>query len=184
MPTTTITEALAEVKTINARIEKKREFILANIARQELQKDPLAAQGGTKQVIDQELQAITDLQARLVKIRSAINDANQKNTIAIHFEGGGSHEHSIADWITWKREVAPQRRILWDSIQNQVNSVRSQATSKGFRLVERGPPDKDSDVILHVDLHYVARQREQLEEILGKLDGMLSLKNATITIDV
>lgn len=190
--TTTITEALAEVKTINARIEKKREFILANLARQELQKDPLSGQGGTKAVIERELQAITDLHARLVKIRSAINEANQDNRIVLFPETRitpypdteQAHEHSIADWITWKREVAPQLRTLWDSIQNQINSVRAQATTKGFRVVERGIPEKDSDVVLNIDLQQVARQREQLEEILGKLDGLLSLKNATITIEV
>ena len=43
----TITEALAEIKTLEKRIQKKQEFVGSFLYRQEQFKDPLAAQGGS-----------------------------------------------------------------------------------------------------------------------------------------
>lgn len=40
----TITEALAEIKTVAKRIEKKRDFIRAYLSRQEGVRDPLEKQ--------------------------------------------------------------------------------------------------------------------------------------------
>lgn len=45
----TITEALAEIKTVGKRVEKKREFIKAFLARQDGVKDPLEKDGGSFQ---------------------------------------------------------------------------------------------------------------------------------------
>ena len=42
----TITEALAEVKTIEKRVTKKQDFVASHVLRQEMIKDPLAEQGG------------------------------------------------------------------------------------------------------------------------------------------
>jgi hypothetical protein len=60
----TITEALADVKTIDKRIEKKKYFVQSYLVRQERLKDPLEKDGGATKVIHQERQAIQDLQER------------------------------------------------------------------------------------------------------------------------
>lgn len=41
-----ITEALAELKTLNKRVEKKKEYVKAYLYRQEGLKDPLEKDGG------------------------------------------------------------------------------------------------------------------------------------------
>ena len=47
MSAITVTEALAEIKTTQKRIEKKREHILNFAWRQERMKDPLERDGGS-----------------------------------------------------------------------------------------------------------------------------------------
>lgn len=72
----TITEALAEVKTIKARVTKKQEGIMRYFARDARLKDPLLAEGGSSIWIERERQAIKDLLARMVTIRTAIQRKN------------------------------------------------------------------------------------------------------------
>ena len=40
------------------------------------------------------------------------------------------------------------------------------------------------DIVVNINEKELAEQAEALEEVLGSLDGQLSLKNATIYIDV
>ena len=47
----TITEALAEIKTIQKRIDKKREFILHHTYRQHTLRDLLEKDGGSPKVV-------------------------------------------------------------------------------------------------------------------------------------
>ncbi|MFA5152932.1 MAG: hypothetical protein WC554_10255, partial [Clostridia bacterium] len=96
----TITEALAEVPTISKRIEKKQEFIRSFLSRQSAVRDPHEKDGGSSVLIQRELQGIKDLQQRLIDIRSAIQNANAENVITV--EGT---TQTIADWLTWRREV-------------------------------------------------------------------------------
>jgi len=106
----TITEALAEIPTIEKRIEKKEEFILNYLYRQSSVRDPHEKDGGSNVLITREKQAIADLQLRLIKIRSAIQKANSENSITI-----GAQTKTITDWLTWRREIAPkQQRFLLD----------------------------------------------------------------------
>ena len=72
METITITEALADIKTIGKRVAKKQEFVGSYLARVEAAKDPHAAHGGSAKVIDSERQSISDLWRRVVTIRTAI----------------------------------------------------------------------------------------------------------------
>lgn len=176
----TITEGLAEIKTIGKRVEKKREFITANIARQDTIKDPLENQGGSKKVIQQERQGIADLYARLVKIRSEISRANSVTSVSIN-----GMTHSIADWIVWRREVAPQAKGLLQGLRQGLASLRQQAQQKGIPV--RGIDQQaqaPTDVIVNIDEKALAEEIEGLEDTLGQLDGILSLKNATVLIDV
>jgi hypothetical protein len=40
------------------------------------------------------------------------------------------------------------------------------------------------DIVVNVDEQKLAEDSERMEEVLGTLDGLLSLKNATVTIEV
>src|SRR5277367_6394116 len=102
MPPVTITEALAELKTIDKRIQKKREFVLGYLLRQEMFKDPLERDGGSVSAIKREMQSIRDLEERKIGIRRAIQQANERTNVTV-----GKQTRSIADWLVWKREVAP-----------------------------------------------------------------------------
>src|SRR5215831_611359 len=97
----TITEALAELKTIDKRIEKKREFVLSYLLRQEMFKDPLEKDGGSVSAIRREMQSIVDLEERRITIRRAVQQANERNSVMV-----GKQTRTIADWLVWRREVA------------------------------------------------------------------------------
>lgn len=179
MPTT-ITEALAEVKTIDKRIAKKREFITAYLARQERFKDPLASDGGSMVAIGRERQAIRDLEQRKVDIRLAIAAANNTTVVAVNGD-----QRSISEWLVWRREVAPQRQSFLQQIRNGVQQVRREAQQKGINVLQGDvTAGTDTDVHINVNENDLATEIEKLEQVLGDLDGQLSLKNATVTIDI
>jgi hypothetical protein len=179
MAQTTITEALAELKTIDKRIAKKREFVLGYLLRQEMFKDPLEKDGGSVSAIKRELQSIHDLEERKIVIRRAVQRANEQNTIAV-----GRQSRTIADWLVWRREVAPVQQTFLANIRTKIEQARQEAARKGAGLSASAESAKPNDVIVNVNEQELAREIEALEEILGTLDGQLSLRNATLTIDV
>ncbi len=174
----TITEALAEIKTIEKRVQKKREAILPFVFRQEMLRDPHEKDGGSAAVIEQELQAVSDLQERVISIRRAIQDANASTMVTVAGE-----TRSLSDWLVWRREVAPKRQQLFVDIRNTINSMRAQAQQKGLQVVA-GESGNQTDIVVNLNERKLATQIETLEEILGNLDGQLSLKNATVTIEL
>lgn len=173
-----ITEALAELKTIDKRIEKKGKFILAYVYRQEMLKDPHEKDGGSAEVIKREQQAIHDLLERKVTIRRAIQEANSTNFVTI-----GDEKRTIADWLVWRREVAPLQEVILNQLSGRIDTARQEAQRKGVSLVNN-EAQKPTDIIVNVNEKELARQIEHLAEILGALDGQLSLKNATLLVDV
>lgn len=178
---TTITEALAELKTLGKRIEAKRKFIGQYVGRQEVVRDPLAGQGGSAAAIKAEMQAIGDLEERGVRIRLAINAANVATMVTV--EGV---ERSIAGWITWRRDVAPKIKEFHTQLRNHIATIRQQAQAKGLTVVQNNQSqgDNDKNIVINVDEKAFAEQVEGMETILGTLDGLLSLKNATVLIDI
>ena len=179
MPTT-ITEALAELKTIDKRLEKKQEQIGMHLLRQRTLVDPFDKEGGTVEMIKRERQAIADLQTRRVKIRTEITRANLKETITV-----GNQTKSIAEWLTWKRDVAPFITRQLGSIVNHINQYRKQLAAKGLTVVSSSvQSDNRDEVLVQIDEAALAKEIEDHETTLGGLDGQFSLKNATIVIDV
>lgn len=178
----TITEALAETKTIDKRIAKKREAIGTYLARQEKVKDPLAADGGSVQFIKREEQAVSDLEERLVAIRRAILAANTTTQVSVNGD-----TRSIQDWLTWRREVAPKQQAYLAAMRGGIQKVRQECQQKGFAVVSAvaqvGEPGAN-DVLVNISEQELAGRIERLEEILGTLDGQLSLKNATTTVSL
>lgn len=174
----TITEALAEIPTIEKRIEKKKEFILNYLYRQSSVRDPHEKDGGSPVLIAREKQAISDLEERLIRIRSVIQKANSENTITIE-----NQTRTIVDWLTWRREIAPKEQRFLQELMRNINEVRHQAMRQGVSVT-----DKDrgfsSDYVVNINEQELANNIEKLENILGVLDGQLSLRNATIKIDL
>lgn len=178
----TITEALAELKTIGKRIEKKREYVGLFLARQDGVRDPLEKDGGSVKVIASERQAIGDLQTRHVAIRTAIQKINQATPITVEGE-----TKTIAEWLTWRKEIAPGAQAFVTKLRHAVQQARQSAQQKGFAVVSASATTADTkptDIVVNVEESGLAAEAERLETILGTLDGQLSLKNATVTIDV
>lgn len=175
----TITEALAELKTLGKRIEKKRQFVLSNLLRQECIKDPLEKEGGSIKAIERERQAIGDLEARAIAIRQAVADANEATKVTI-----GSTTRSIAGWLIWRREVAPGQQQFLANMQGHVQKVRRDAQQKGLTVGAQGEVTRPEDIVVHINETNLHQEIEEIEEILGVLDGQLSLKNATVTVNV
>lgn len=177
MPQITITEALAELRTIDRRIQKKREFVTTYLLRQEMFKDPLEKDGGSVSAIRRELQSIHDLEERKILIRRAIQHANESTTVTV-----GKQTRSIADWLVWKRDVAPSLQTFLTQVRGKIEQARQEAARKGAGLSTSAESAKPNDVIVNVNEQELARDIEALEETLGALDGQLSLKNATVLI--
>lgn len=176
----TVTEALAELKTIKSRIEKKRAFIKTLLFRSEQMRDPMEKDGGSKAVIKQELQSISDLETRYVDIRCAIQEANSSNKITIN-----KIEKTIAEWIYWRREVSENNSIFLYQINDAINRTRNDVLKKGQALVGQGEAvTKPTDILVNIDEKELSENIESLTDVLGILDGQLSLKNATIFVDV
>lgn len=174
----TITEALAEIKTIGKRVEKKREAIQGFIGRQDGVRDPLEKEGGSVEYIKRERQAIADLDARLVALRRGIQRANDETTVTL-----GGKALSIADWLVWRRDVAPGERAFLHNLRATINGVRQQAVKQGAAVVAPGgEASRPQDFVINVSEQALAAESEAMEEILGALDGQLSLKNATTII--
>ncbi len=176
----TITEALAEIKTVQKRIDAKRAFIKQYLFRQDYTKDPLEKDGGSEKAIAAEFQAVADLEKRIVDLRHGIQKANEETKVTL--EGV---ERSISDWLTWRRDVAPIRQNFLSNIRLQLTNVRDQARKQGASLFGPGSqPEKPTDVIVNINETQLAKDIEQTENILGQLDGQLSLKNATVQISI
>lgn len=179
MPAITITEALAEFKTVEKCIEKKREFVLTYLLRQEMFRDPLEKDGGSASALARELQAVRDLDERKVAVRRAIAQANEANRITV-----GRQTRTIADWLVWRREVAPRLTQFYATVRAKIEQARQEAARKGTGVGGPGEAGKPSDIVVNVNEQELAREIESLEETLGQLDGQLSLKNATITVEL
>lgn len=174
----TITEALAEIKTVLKRIESKRAFVRTYMVRLESLKDPFEDKEGSKKVIENEMQAIRDLEQRVVDLRREINFVN--DTTQIEIEGV---KRTIAAWIIWRREIAPMRERFISDLRLKLENARGQLRAQPVYLT-KGEAEKPQDMVVNVDEAALAKEAEQLKNILGQLDGQLSLKNATTMINI
>ena len=186
----TITEGLAEIKTIGKRLEKKRAAILQYIARDSRLKDPLESEGGSVEYIKRERQSIVDLEDRIVAIRTAIQRSNLATMQTI--EGDSK---SVSEWLTYRREVADGRKKFLQTLAGGVQATRAQVQKEGGRVTTVGAgnasamvvqSDKEAtfEVIVHLEEKSLMDEIERMETVLGVLDGKLSLLNATTQIDV
>lgn len=178
----TITEALAELKTLDKRIDKKRETIKSYLVRQDALKDPLANQGGSAAFVANERRAVTDLENNIIKIRTEVQRVNGTTVVAIDGES-----RTITEWLVWRRDVAPKRQADLAAVRHAIDGFRRQGMQKGLKVVAASANAQDlqpTDIIVNLDEKALSEEAEKLEMTLGTLDGLLSLKNATVTITV
>jgi hypothetical protein len=174
----TITEALAEIKTIGKRLEKKREFYANNLARQDGVKDPLEKDGGAIEVLKREAQAIIDLEVRLLGLRLAISAANDATMVNVN-----GQSMSISAWLTWRRDIAPKQKEFLTKLQGAMKAVRDRARTQGINVMPLGGTAGTlTDIVVNISETDLASDIERMETTLGALDGKLSLMNATTVI--
>ena len=95
-------------------------------------------------------------------------------------------EMTVYEWLIWRREVAPgiQNHLmqLWSGLQ----TARRSAQQRGVNVVAAAAAVQNNndvqELIVNVNEQELAEQRENIEKMLGDLDGRLSLINATTTI--
>ena len=169
----TITEALAEIKTITKRLETKRQFVASNIARPAQIIDPFASEGGSVEKLRREMQAITDLTQRQVHLRRGIAKANESTTCTVCGKSA-----TIAQWLTWRKEIAPGHKHFLSTILTNIRGIRGWKPTPQQISADGTPPQ----FTYNVDESAVTKELEHIEEVLGTLDGQLSLLNATTPI--
>lgn len=177
----TITEALAEIKTINKRMETKCGAIGQYLARDARIKDPLEKDGGSTQYIARERQSLSDLEQRIVSIRTAIQSSNLKSILVVN-----GQTRSVAEWLTWRRELASSKKTFLASLSTTIRNLRNAVQQKGSKLIAASSEQsaEAGEVVVHLDEKALLAEIENLETTLGELDGKLSLANATTVIDV
>jgi hypothetical protein len=162
MPTLTLAEALARLDALGRLSEQKRRFVEAHLLRPEPLRDPLAREGGSPAALARELGSLARLRERHVLLRRLIQRAYEGASLTL-----GEETRSVADWLVWKREVAPRRTFFLRRLRERIRTIR-----------ERGVP-----VLVHLDEQALAAAAERLEQTRGQLEGQLQLKNATLTIE-
>lgn len=177
----TITEALAEIKTIRKRLDSKREFLGNYLFRQSMVKDPLEKDGGSEKAVTAAFQAIFDLNTRIIKIREGIQRANLENKLTV-----GTLAMSVTNWLTWRKEIAPFTEKTYVAIREAINKNRQQMQSKGITVgsVKVEETLRPNDFVVNLDEGKLSKDIEELQTVLGTLDGKLSLFNATKTIKI
>lgn len=173
----TITEALSEINLIKKKLEHKKKSVGGLLMKPDHIIDPYRSEGGTMAYVSKELQAIDDLQKRLIKIRGAISKANCEHDITI-----GERTQSIHDWLTWKREISKDEISFTNMIVSTVNDQIKKCAVQP--QVYEDAESKKHLVVWHpmVDLPTFIKKQEMLSELFENLDGQLSLNNATIVI--
>lgn len=174
----TITEALAEVKLIEKKIEKKKENISRNLVRFEHTPDPYSSDGGSQKVMSQELQSIQDLETRLVSVRGAIARANIGTTLTI-----GEVTRSLYDWITWKREIAEKRIKMFNEFGSAIKRQIDKEASSPTAIKSAEGQYTFAKLVTNLEYSMLQGKFEKEGEIQEVLDGKLSLKNATTVVE-
>ena len=176
--TITITEGLAEIKLVASKIEKKRQFIKTYLARQNGIRDPLEKEGGSRNAIEAAMQSVVDLEERLILLREAISNANANNNITISGE-----VRTIFQWLIWRKEVAPVKLAFLQNLLETLNKVRKEAIQKEVKVSIEGS-ENPLDIVVNLKEGELSKEIEKFQDILGHLDGQLSLKNATILLTI
>jgi len=177
----TITEALAELNLIKKKIEKKKPDILNNLLRYEHVADPFLKEGGSQQYIAAEIQSINSLRERFVKIRSAIAKINTETHITVN-----NVTRTINEWLNWKRDQATDDLLFRQQISATLKTQMDRLANSSQVPVYKDDKGENHFVKWATNTSYSEHLKaaEEIQAILDTLDGQLSLKNATIVIEI
>lgn len=165
----TVTQALARVGTLQARLEKKRETVRTYAARDSRLSDPIKEEGGAVAYVRQNMDAIRDLERNLVAVRTAIQKANFDSKLTVC-----GMTRTVQEWLNWRREILPDQKHFWEELLRTIDQERR-------RLAGR---DEKADVIVHFPEDKARDELATLVEIEGTLDEQLSLYNATVKVRI
>ena len=159
----TIHEAFAEIKLIESKIEKNLQEGLEYSSREAGYVDPLEKEGGSANFVVARLQAIRDLNDRLIAIKLAMEKANLEHAITI-----GDKTASVAQWLLFRR------------FTHYHNAV-----SKMLRQTRRLNPTTDNDegFVINFNREELIKTDEKLSQVLSELDSKLSVFNALTVIE-
>jgi hypothetical protein len=172
MPRLNISEAINQIEVIDRLVARKQQLIDAYLLREAAVRDPLERDGGTAGVLAREYRSIQALLGRKVRIRRAVQAANEQATIT-----HGDTTRSVADWLVWKREVVARRSRFLGQMRHRIEQGRRSVSRKG------AAPGR-ADLIVHVNEKDLSGEVESLEELRGYLAGQLALKNATVLVEL
>lgn len=184
MRTMTITEALAEIKLINKKITNNRDEMLRYLTRPENQKDPLEKDGGSQKFVAARKQAISKLTDNLLQIRRAIAKANEQTEVTVVVGENKPYTKTIAEWLTWRKEVSPAIQQVNTLVRQQLTSARNNLRNKEGKLTEDANNTSNGDIIVNISEASLIKESNEFDEIMQRLDGQFSLKNATVMIEV
>lgn len=180
----TITEALAEIKTLKSRIAKRQEGVMPYLARDSRYRDPMEdAEGGSKGFVRRERQAVRDLESRLVALRTAIQGSNLVTKLTISDERGSATK-TVSEWLSWRKEISAGQKAFLAKLTSTVQAVRAQAMRSGQQVTDKQETATGNDILICVSESDLARDSDVIDNLLGQLDGKLSLLNATTLLDV
>jgi hypothetical protein len=175
----TITEALAEVKLIGKKVEKKRETVLTNLTRVKIVPDPFKdEEGGANGALTREIQSVESHLARLCRIRGAIAKANLNTQLTLN-----ESQKSVSEWLAWKREVAEGQLKFLADIPNKTKAALDSFTKNPS--VYKDPEGKVAlhEIVTNLDYPLYLKKYEQQQDLFEQLDGKLSLLNATTVVE-
>ena len=168
-PEVSVTKALARIKTIESRLDQKRENVGAYAARDASRVDPIKEEGGSPAYVGRLLNSIRDLESDLVGVRTAIQKSNFENKLTVCGE-----TKTVQEWLNWRREVLPARKMFLNDILRGVDMDRR-------HLARRDRPD---DLKVHFSEEQMREELAKLVEIEKTLDEELSVYNATVTVRI
>ena len=178
-----ITEALAEAnngKLIDKKIASESQFVQQFIFRQEAVLDRLTKDGGEDKVVRGKMQSIDDLFERKIRILSAIKEANSNNTITIN-----NQSRTIEQWLIIKQYIATPKMQYIRGLIQKIDEARNLAQRSGGQVIDgKVPAQFSGNVIVNVDETKLRDELTKLQETMDILDGQLSLKNATIQVEI
>lgn len=175
----TITEALSEINLISKKLQSKKDVVLGNLFRNDVQKDTFLNDGGSEAYIGRELQSINDLMRRVVSIRSSIAKANTENKITIN-----DRTMTINEWLNWKRDVSEFEKTFFAQVSGNIKKGLDDSASRPQLMKADDGTIKIINITPNVNYADTLKKQQDVVEVLEKLDGQLSLKNATIFIEV
>jgi hypothetical protein len=167
----TISEGLAELKTLKKRIQAKRNFVRTYSVRHKAMVDPLEKEGGSITKLKEEVQSIRDLNDRIVKIRVAIQATNLTAPCTV-----AGQTKMIGEWLAWRKDVLDEVKKSQTELHRHIQTTRAE-------VMKRTEGTKD-DVVVAVSEVELGKEIELIQAIEGELDGQLSKLNATVQISL